>query len=118
MVSVKLSELRKAGLELIEAVFQRDLGNACIDCQERPGENKPRKVVLTWELWPRTNERGICEHVLMNVTSQLTVPRTNPTGTLTMVPHVQGELFIRADSLGEPAQTTFADPDTNEGVAQ
>ena len=54
----------------------------------------------------------------MNVTSQLTVPRTNPTGTLTMVPHVQGELFIRADSLGEPAQTTFADPDTNEGVAQ
>lgn len=115
MVPITLSNLNGAGLELLEADFQRQLRAACVDCQERPGEEKPRKVVLTFEIRPAPNQKGVCEEVLIDPTIQTTLPKTNPTGTLVTVPHAQGELWIRPGSLEEPAQTTFQDPGLNDG---
>lgn len=115
MVPIQLSNLKAAGLELIEADFLHALSTAVVDVQERPGEEKPRKVVLTWELRPAANQRGICEEVKLDVTCQTQLPKTNAMGQLTTVPHAQGQLFIRAGSPDEPDQMSFIDSEPIQG---
>lgn len=115
MVCIELSNLRKANLELLDADFSRALRIASVDCQERPGEEKPRKVILAFELRPAPNQKGVCERVLVDPTTQTVLPKTNPTGTLVAVPHAQGDLWIRSGSPDDPQQTSFVDPGPIEG---
>lgn len=66
-----MSVIREVSLDTLKELdggkawhaFQRHVRRAAMDCMDRPGDAKPRKVVLELELTPVTEDDGDCNEV-------------------------------------------------------
>jgi hypothetical protein len=60
--------------------FALELKRCVTDCEDRPGDDKARKVTLEIELKPATDEKGFCENVWgqVKVTSAVPKRKTKP----------------------------------------
>ena len=47
----------------VAAAINQELKKAALDCDDRPGELRPRKVVLELLMVPVVDERGLADHV-------------------------------------------------------
>lgn len=55
--------------------FALELKRCVTDCEDRPGDDKPRKVMLEIELKPSTDEKGFCENVWGQIRGSSSVPK-------------------------------------------
>lgn len=54
--------------------FEQHVRRAAIDCMDRPGDNKPRKVTLEVSLTPVMQPNGDCVEVEAQIQARSTVP--------------------------------------------
>lgn len=59
----------------IAMMIDQQLGVAEVDCQNRPGVDKPRKVIVEIELHPIVDESGVCEEVSVGFDAKTNVPK-------------------------------------------
>lgn len=58
----------------INAAFRKHLERASYDCQDRPGDNKPRQVVVEVTFQPVTEQDGDCSEAKWDVRIKSKVP--------------------------------------------
>ncbi len=64
----------------VAQAFNKHVARASSDCYDRPGDSKPRVVLLQIEIIPVQDQHGNCDDVLIHVQTTSKVPphRTNP----------------------------------------
>lgn len=72
---LSLAELARIDDGRIEAAFNQAVRRAAADCDDRPGDDRPRKIMLEIAFVPVVTEEGICD----SVKSQMQIKETIPT---------------------------------------
>ncbi len=92
------------------ALFQRHLGRAAADCEDRPNDTKARSVTLTVEVKPVPNDDGTCDEVTFQLLTASKVP-THHTKLYSGRLYKGGHVGINLDSLENVNQTTLLGDD-------
>jgi len=100
--------------------FRRAVEDATKDCQDRPTETRPRKIVLELELEPVANEDPEFEGTFraVGVTGHFKIKSTIPnrqTRPYSFGLDKQGRLFFSQESPQNVNQATFEDVDPATG---
>lgn len=59
----------------VEAIFNRHIQRAILDCEDRPGEKKPRKVTLTANIVPIILQDGAASDVEVDCEVTCAIPK-------------------------------------------
>lgn len=88
--------------------FEQLVRRAALDCMDRPGDGKARKITLEVTLIPRQEQCGDCTEVEAQVHAKCTVPphRTKP---YSFGLRKNGVLVFNSDSPDNVNQTTLLD---------
>lgn len=86
--------------------FEQALKRCVLDCEDRPGESKPRKLTLNLELTPTLDEDLVCDNVKLQFHISDNVPKRR-TKKYDMSLRKGGHLLFQPDSLDNVDQTTF-----------
>lgn len=64
----------------VGAAFEMELKRVVMDCEDRPGDLKPRKVTIELVIEPYSDQSGVCENVWgrINVGSSVPKRKTKP----------------------------------------
>ena len=103
---LSLAELADIDDGRIGLAFDQALKRVSMDCDDRPGDNRPRKVVLEMTVEPVCGEDGVCE----SVTSQIQIKESLPTRRSKKYDlglRKNGIFVFQPMSLDNHAQTTF-----------
>lgn len=93
------------GGRIAEAINQ-ELRKAALDCDDRPGDRRPRKVVLQLEMVPKMDDKGLCDAV--DVTAQVkAVHPSRKSQKFDMSLRKNGVLAFNEDSLDNADQKTL-----------
>lgn len=110
-----LDNLRELDFGVLTAAFGADLAYAVKDCMDRPGEEKPRTIGITFKLIPVSNNPAHheCDNIALEVEIKSTVParRTRP---FMMDPIKNGDLMFNPDSPDDPDRRTLYDAQERE----
>jgi len=107
-------ELSLATLEHLDygklaTAFQQHLRRAVADCLDRPGDDSARKVTITFEIKPASDQTGDCERCKVDAQVLSKVP-AHRTRVLDMAPRKGGHLLFDDDSPDDVNQVTLGDP--------
>lgn len=58
----------------IAVAFDQAIRRAAVDCDDRPGDDRARKVLLEIEFTPTCDESGLCESVQSQIQIKDTLP--------------------------------------------
>ncbi len=103
---LKLENLAKLDFGKIPAAFDAEVLRCVADCKDRPLDDKPRKVSLTFNLWPKADVDGtgvVCQDVDVECEVTSTVPKRR-TRIYTMRPTHDDKLAFQPDSPENPDQ--------------
>ncbi|MEM6330387.1 MAG: hypothetical protein AAF790_09070 [Planctomycetota bacterium] len=103
MHAITLEELRDFYDGKVAVQFNRMIAAAIADCVDRPGVDKGRKVTVTVELKPQTDEAGECYNVETTATCKSTVPNFGSAPVVCQVRKISGAKH------GERYQAVFND---------
>lgn len=109
-----LAELSNIDGGRVAVAFAQALQRAVADCEDRPGEEKARKVMLQMELSPVVDEEGNCEGVNTAFQIKDNVP-TRKSRVYNFGLKSGGRLFYSDESPGNVNQLTFGDVDPATG---
>lgn len=110
---LKLESLKDLDAGKAVIAFERHLTRAANDCADRPGDRKPRKVILEINLTPVLDEDLDCTEVKaqIQVTSKVPVHRTK---VYSLGMRRNGILVFNEDSPEAIDQTTLLPDDDGE----
>ena len=108
-----LAALAEMDGQRIAIAVDAALKRCVMDCEDRPGEDKARKVVLNLELTPDMDVNGNCDNVTVRAFVNDTVPKRR-TKKYNMSLRHGGRLAYQPDSLDNPEQDAF-DFDPSQG---
>lgn len=94
----------------IKVAFDAERARVVRDCQDRPGEGKPRTVAIKFNFYPVSNDASNvdCDEVKVECEIASNVP-TKRTKIYTMTPQRDGTLKFNADAPLEPEQDMIFD---------
>lgn len=93
------------GGRIAEAINQ-ELRKAALDCDDRPGDRRPRKVTLQLDMVPVVDDRGDCDSV--NVTAQVkAIHPSRKSQKFDMSLRKNGVLAFNEESLDNADQQTL-----------
>lgn len=107
----ELKELTLATLAEIDGgrlaiAFKQALQRCASDCDDRPGEKKPRTVALQVTVEPRQDQDGMCEDCNVRVTIADNVPKRKSKPYNCSL-RKGGHLLFHPESLDDHEQETF-----------
>lgn len=108
-----LSELDNG---IMSRTLDKELANIAKHCDQRPTEDKPRKVQLTLSMVPVADPENpqSCEYVLVTWDIKTTVPGATGLSTR-MIPKHDGKLEFNPDSADAPDQRTLDEIEPEKG---
>jgi hypothetical protein len=109
--ALSLSSLEKIDNGKINAAFDHELKRVIEDCNDRPGMNKPRKLVLELILLPNCGtdkDQLYCESVSAQIRVEGKIPGRK-TKVYTLETKPSGSAFFNADAPENPNQMTIHD---------
>ena len=114
----ELKELTLASMAEIDGgrlaiAFAQALRRCAIDCDDRPGEKKPRMVTIQVSTVPILDEDGLCEDCDVKVTIADSVPKRRSKAYNCSL-RKGGHLLFHPDSLDEHEQHTMDFEGTQE----
>lgn len=71
---LSLAEIAKIDEGRIAAAFDQALKRAAQDCDDRPGDDRPRKIMIEIAIAPVTDQSGICDSVKSQIQIKDTIP--------------------------------------------
>lgn len=74
LTRVNLASVEAMADGTISAAFDSHMARAVLDCEDRPGDNKPRKVVLEMEVKPVMLQGGSVTEVVIEAKVKCTIP--------------------------------------------
>lgn len=110
-----MSVIREVNLDTLKELdggkawhaFQQHIRRAAIDCLDRPGDDKARKVVLEIELSPVLDAQSLeCSEVTAKIQASSTVPK-HRTKKYSFGLRRNGSLVFNVDAPDNVNQTTF-----------
>lgn len=105
-----LESLRSLDMGKAAEAFNVHLRRAAIDCLDRPGDDKARKVVLEVELKPDPEPDGSCDRVHLQIKASSAVPK-HQTRVYSAGLRANGALVFNEDALDNVDQQTFLPSD-------
>ncbi len=96
--------------------FQQHLARAAADCIDRPGDTKPRKVILEISMVPVIENDGSCDEVNSQICVSSKVPR-HQTKVYSFGVRKNGSLVFNPDSPDNVSQGTFTMEDEGDDDA-
>lgn len=109
-----LAELVNLDAGRVHVAFDQAVARVVRDCQDRPGDKAPRKVLLQLAVVPVVGEDGGCEECLAEFQVKDTVP-TRKSKTYSLATNRKGDLIYSEGSPSNVHQTTFEDVDPVTG---
>lgn len=109
-----LAELVNLDAGRVHVAFDQAVARVVRDCQDRPGDKAPRKVLLQLAVVPVVGEDGGCEECLAEFQVKDTVP-TRKSKTYSLATNRKGDLIYSEGSPSNVHQTTFDDIDQVTG---
>lgn len=73
--NLELAEIGALGSGTVAEAFNRHLQRAIADCEDRPGDDKARKVTLTLLVKPLQLQDGACTEVIVEAEASSSVPK-------------------------------------------
>jgi hypothetical protein len=109
LLKVGLDTLGQIDLGKISATLEVHLKRAVSDCVDRPGEMKPRSVIMQFDLLPIESDTATCDEVGLQIscTSKIPVHRTRVYSTGIRQTREGPMLVVNPDSPGNINQSTF-----------
>jgi hypothetical protein len=101
-----LESLRQLDMGKVHEAFQLHLKRAVVDCLDRPGDDKPRKVLMEVTIVPETDDTGDCYDVKTQIHVSSVVPK-HRTKVYSMAPRRNGSLAFNEDSPENVNQSTM-----------
>lgn len=92
-LQLTLGNLKFIDMGKIDAALDMHVRRAIRDCLDRPGDEHARKVTLTFEIVPQTDQQGGCDHVLIGADVHSIVPK-HKTRVYQCRPNKDGEVFF------------------------
>lgn len=103
-------ELAELDGNRVELAADQAIERCARDCMDRPGDNRPRKVILEMQMIPVLDDDGDCESVKAQVQIKEAVP-TRRSKVYSFGARQNGILTYHPDSLENHAQTTLEFPE-------
>jgi hypothetical protein len=97
----------------IDAALSKHLQRASVDCQDRPGDNKPRSVTIDITFQPVVEEDGDCLEAKMDVRIKSKVP-VHQSKAYSVGLRRGGKFVFNEESLGNVNQNTFGYGDDDQ----
>jgi hypothetical protein len=91
----------------IAIAIDHDMRRAVTDCLDRPGNKRPRSVVLKIHLTPQMLGND-CDGVNVDFEINASIPKKS-TRSYTMKPNLKGQLIFNENSPNNPDQASFLD---------
>jgi hypothetical protein len=105
-----LATLEKLDMGKAAAALQEHLKRAAIDCMDRPGDGKARKVTLQFDITPIVTPDLTCDEVHIQIQAASKVP-THRTKVYSCGLRKNGMLVFNPDSPDNVNQNTLLDGD-------
>lgn len=109
-VALTLETLKDLDYGKIDVAFKQHLARAVEDCMDRPGDSKPRQVLLTFELVPDTGQGHDCEAIDLQAHVQSKVP-AHRSRKFACAPRKGGHITFDLDSPDDVNQRSFGEPE-------
>jgi hypothetical protein len=109
-----LSELDVLDGGRVSVAFAQALARAVADCEDRPGEDKARKILLQMEIVPVKDEEGRCDGVTAAFQVKDNIP-TRKSKVYSFGLKAGGRLYYSDENPGNVDQYTFDDVDPESG---
>ena len=113
-----LESLKELDFGRISAAFDTERERVVKDCQDRPGDGKPRSIAIKFNFYPQSDgsESVDCDEVKVECEITSTVPKRR-TKIYTMKPVRDGKLRFNADDPDDPENPTLLDQTGAERTA-
>lgn len=89
----------------IAVAFDSAIRRAALDCEDRPGETRPRKVTLQCEVAPVCDDDGVCRDVHVSFQVKDAVP-TRKSKVYSMALRKQG-MLVFSDVTSDGSESLF-----------
>lgn len=100
----------------INEALNQAIKRAAMDCEDRPADDRARKVNLQIELTPMMDDHGMCDSVKMAMQIKETIP-TRKSRVYDLGLRRGGMLVYQPDALDNHAQDTFEFGEDGESPA-
>jgi hypothetical protein len=112
-VPLNLANLKQLDFGKIAVAFDAEMAHVVKDCMDRPGDEKARKVTITFLVAPVVDTQSRsqdCDKVAVGCEIASTVPKRR-TQVYHMQPRQDGQLGFHPDLPSEPDGSTLYDPE-------
>lgn len=118
LVRLDLASLKQLGDGRVAIAFDQAMRRVALDCQDRPGEKRPRKVLLEVQVIPELDDNGECDEVKCEFVVKDAIP-TRRSKKYSLGLHRNGQFSFRDGSPENVDQTTldFNPPDGKSKAA-
>ena len=113
ILELKLEQLKNLDFGRPAVAFEAGLRDAARDCIDRPGDKRPRKVVMEFVLEPVLEQDGDCNHAVGHFRVKTMLPHRQ-TKPYSFGLKKQGILFFSENSPQNVDQLTFEDQTGDE----